>query len=785
MVIPSMWNKCTLALAIVASCKVAAQEYDSLPSAPHGVASMTSLTYYLNLSVNGRIDKQVIPVLYRSGHYVVEAGSLTRNHVRLAKQRTGLIDVNTLPSVKVEYDNIHQQLKLFVPSDWLPVQEFIDDSIFSHVPAVSNPGLLFNYDAYYLKSYGGAQSLSVWMEPRFFNDYGYLTSTGTYRRTISGNNTDLEEGYLRYDTYWRYSDEESMISYQFGDFISDSLTWSNSVRMGGARISRNFSVRPDLVTYPLLQYSGTSAVPSSVDLFINGYKASSNNLNAGPYTLTMVPYINGSGEATVVTTDALGRDVVTTIPFYVSNILLRQGLSDFDISLGVLRKDYGIKNANYSNGASSLIYRYGLNNSLTVSGHTELSDGLTLAGLGSDIAVGRWGTFSNSYSLDVGKGQRYTLGYSYYSHWFSIAAQHSQRTSGFQDLSTSRTKAQLSKRSDQITFSTAPFGKGNGTLGIGYFDIQAYDNSRTQLANLSYSRSLWGNSSVNLSVNKTLGDNGYSAQVQFIIPFGTDYTASSQLQRNTEGKYTERFGLSKSVPSNGGIGWNLGYSTGNSQYRQADMTWKTSYATLQGGVYGESGEENYWGDLKGSMVYMGDSLFLANKVNDGFIVVSTDGYSDVPVRYENRLIGKTNSKGYMLIPSANAYYPARLEIDTLNLPTDASAEVIEKKVAVREGSGTLVSLPVKKIHSATIRVVDKNGTALPLGSFATEIHSGMSSVVGYDGLVFFNDLPQDNTVSVQLLSGEKCGFSFKLPDNTHVPAQLGPLICDAATESIQ
>ncbi|MGE0973096.1 hypothetical protein ACQFN5_28030 (plasmid) [Klebsiella sp. WOUb02] len=222
--------------------------------------------------------------------------------------------------------------------------------------------------------------------------------------------------------------------------------------------------------------------------------------------------------------------------------------------------------------------------------------------MGSDITVGRWGTFSNAYSFDGSKGQLYVLGYSYYSHWFSISAQHRQVTSGYQDLSTFRTRAQLSRRSDQASFSTFPFGKGNGTLGIGYFDILAYDNSRTRLANLSYSRSLWGNSSLNLSLNKTLAGRGYSTQLQLLIPFGTDFTASGQTQRDTSGNYVERFTMGKTPPGDGGIGWNLGYSTGSSHYRQADMTWKTSLATLQGGMYGESGDSNYWGDLKGSLV---------------------------------------------------------------------------------------------------------------------------------------------------------------------------------------
>ncbi|WP_353462585.1 fimbria/pilus outer membrane usher protein, partial [Pseudomonas aeruginosa] len=116
------------------------------------------------------------------------------------------------------------------------------------------------------------------------------------------------------------------------------------VRMGGFRFARNFGVRPDLVTYPLLRFDGQAAVPSTVDLFINGYKASSADLQPGPFAISNVPYINGAGEATVVTTDAQGRQVVTSLPFYVSNTLLARGLSDFDLSVGRLRDDYGLRN---------------------------------------------------------------------------------------------------------------------------------------------------------------------------------------------------------------------------------------------------------------------------------------------------------------------------------------------------------------------------------------------------------------------------------------------------------
>ncbi|WP_256742673.1 hypothetical protein, partial [Cronobacter sakazakii] len=73
----------------------------------------------------------------------------------------------------------------------------------------------------------------------------------------------------------------------------------------------------------------------------------STDLAPGPFTLTNLPYINGSGDAVLVTTDALGRQVSTTLPFYVASELLKPGLSDGSFSAGALRRNYGVKNFDY------------------------------------------------------------------------------------------------------------------------------------------------------------------------------------------------------------------------------------------------------------------------------------------------------------------------------------------------------------------------------------------------------------------------------------------------------
>ncbi len=745
------------------------------------------MTWYLTVSVNGRRSDEVVPVNQRQGHFWVEAGVLSRNHVRLPQgQTSGLVDVNTLPGVTPHYDQTTQTLAITVPDDWLPEQTLKDEeSRLDYRTATASPGLMFSYDAYGQQSSGGNHNryVATWLEQRLFSGQGYISNTGSWRQFSSSEESN-PDGYLRYDTFWRYSDDENLISYQLGDVISNALSWSNAVRLGGLRISRNFAIRPDLITWPVFNYQGSAAVPGSVDLFINGFKTSSHEVNSGPFTLINTPYINGAGEATVVTTDALGRQVSTTVPFYVANTLLRAGLSDFDLSMGALRRDYGWRSNHYDSAAASGIWRYGLNDSLTFSSHSEIGDDLQLAGIGTDIALWRFGTLTNAVAWSrnqdgefSGEGNQYTVGYSWLAPSFSLSLQHQQRSGDYRDLSVLGSDSELSKRSEQISATVSPFGARFGSLSAGYFDLTAPDDSRTRLLNLSWSMGMWHNSNISLSMNKTLGDGGYSAQLQFTIPLGFDSTFTASDLRDVDNEHSQRLTLSRSAPTQGGMGYNLAWSHGGDRYRQADLTWRGRYATVQGGAYADRNSTTHWGELSGSLIWMDNSLFATDKIADAFILVSTEKYPDVPVRYENQLIGKTDNSGHILVPWVTSWYPAHLSIDTLGLPADVDVVKPEQRVAVREGSGALVRFPINKTLSATLRLLDNGRQPLPAGSQVEDRVSGQRAVVGFDGEVWLSQLQPDNQLHVQLPDGRRCQLHFNMPAKTTDQVSLGSQVC--------
>ena len=99
--------------------------------------------------------------------------------------------------------------------------------------------------------------------------------------------------------------------------------------------------------------------------------------------------MTGAGEAQLVITDLAGRQQTLSRPFFVSTQLLRPGLSDWAVSAGAEREDYGSASDSYGDPFFSGRYRRGLSPFTTAEVALDLTDddavaqaGVTFASLG-------------------------------------------------------------------------------------------------------------------------------------------------------------------------------------------------------------------------------------------------------------------------------------------------------------------------------------------------------------------------------------------------------------------
>ena len=460
-------------------------------------ATPSSMTLYVELVVNRLPTGRIVRTELRNGAYFIRVADLDGVSLPAGVTDGELVDLSRLPDVKTEYDSAAQKFLITVPSVWLPANQIETASARNRIAASVSPGMLINYDVYASAPSRGSSQLSVWTEGRLFDSWGTLVSTGVYRKSFGEKALagPVRDGrYLRYDTSFTYTDFDRIITYEAGDLITGALSWNTPVRLGGISVSRDFPSRPDIVTYPLPQFAGQAAVPTAVDLLINGSKVATGEVAPGPFVFNELPFVNGAGEATLVTTDALGRKVETSVPFYIANNLLRPGLWDYSVSAGAIRQGYGIRSFSYGDFALSGSARFGAAPFLTLEGHVEGARHLQLGGLGAGIRLGLNGVVNTSVALSHTQGaigRQYSVGYSYSSQRFSLSVRHMERTADFRDLASYDIRdvaASSLMRSSTQANTSVNLGRSAGTIGAAYFEMTTVDRNRNRGANLSYMR---------------------------------------------------------------------------------------------------------------------------------------------------------------------------------------------------------------------------------------------------------------------------------------------------------
>lgn len=748
-----------------------------LPPPPVATDVPETLRLRLELVINGASTGTVVPVEARDGTWLVDAQDLRNVHVQLDPATTGMVAIDRLPQVQAGYDESTQRLLLTVPGEWLPHQVLGRMGSTARISPESSFGAVLNYDVYASRMENGQSFASLWNEARIFGSFGLLRTTSTYHRPLSGTG---KARFTRFDTGWTYVDEERVRTYEAGDLVTRTLSWATPVRLGGVQVSRDFAVRPDIITYPVPSFSGTASVPTSVELFINGHQASADMLQPGPFTLNGMPYVTGSGEAVIATTDAQGRRVSTSVPFYVASTLLRPGLSDFAFSAGKLRRNYGLANFSYGVMAASGAWRQGVTDWLTVEAQAQAAPSLALAGAGGLVRLGRFGVVdvSATGSREGGKsGIQLAGGYQYSDRRVNLMVRHVRRDPDFTDLSGYGTPQFRPPRRETQANASVVLGQELGTFGASYIETR-WRGDAFRFVGLSYTKPLWQQGTLLVSANRDLERRAISAMLQLMLSLGRSGVASAGIERKAASQWRKQISYSRSVPSDGGVGWNTAIAHGGNrgvQY-QGDVTWRVPGVQLQAGAYGGAGRDSVWGSARGSLVLMDGGMFAANRINDAFVVVSTEGVPGIPVRQENQRVGVTDKNGRLLIPWVNAYYGAKFEIDPLDLPSDISTPVVEQRAAVKLGSGRLVRFPVRRTVSATLILHDRHGQPLAAGSPVTT-DGGLTSYVGWDGLVYLEGVAAADRVTAELPDGERCATTFSLPEGESGSTRIGPLTC--------
>lgn len=706
-----------------------------------------------------------------------------------------IIFLADIPTVQYDYNEANQVLAIKIFDEQRLAKEYnLRGSIDDQYLTQSGIGAVINYSLFATSAapVGGSmqvENISANLDGWIYGPLGKIYGSGIFSTDDFGTYE-----YLRLDTTWTYSDVKTLRVYNIGDMISGGLAWTRPVRIGGLQIQKNFGLRPDLIATPLFQASGSAAVPSTVDIYIGNFKAHTQDVDAGPFTINQVPSVSGVGNARIVITDATGRETETSKPFYISTNLLRKGLLDYSLEAGFARLNYGSLSNNYSKDfVASATFRYGITDKFTLEGHVEGGSGLINGGLGSSFTIADRAFFSLAGSASRTETKSgYQLYGSLNTQIFGLNLHVSSRRSfgDYQDLASvtadeiidtggiasALSNTGVAKAFDQISLGI-PLPKLKGGLNLSFTHLENVVDEASDIASISYSQKVFDTATLSISgytsVNGT-SDTGVYVGLSF--PLGKKVYASTSVEANN-GNLNYRVSASKSVSSKpNSWGWRLSDTEGQTVQRSAGLTYRGKNTFSQANVHQNAAGFQADAYVSGAVVVADSGVFLATRIDDAFAVVDT-GEPGIPVYLANHLQGETNRYGKLLVPGLLSYEENRIKINTEKLPVNASVESTNQKIIPANGAGVNVRFGVEtKTKNAVVIFQDTTGKHLKVGSEGTLSGSGSEFIIGYDGRTYMEGLSANNTVTI-LMDNDKCVASFDFTPVEDQQVEIGPVVC--------
>jgi len=782
----------------------------AVPARPQDAAEQ-ALPLQLEVFLNGRPTRLI-------------AGFIRSADGRMSAKRSELADIgvkapgdggpdsvvalDAVGGLAYRYDEQNQSIRIDAPDELLIGREYRPPGEADEAPpARKGLGAVVNYNLFtstmtqinaFRPTYQGA---SASLDARLFSPYGTLSQSAILGSTL----TNPAHG-LRLDTTLSYSDQETLLTYNAGDTISSGLGWTRPIRMAGLQMQRNFGLRPDLVTLPLPVLSGTAAVPSTLDVYVNNVKAYSQDVQAGPYRITDLP-LTGGGTARVVLRDATGRQIEKDMQFFASRLLMRPGFTDYSAEVGLPRRGFGSSSWDYAtNPVANASLRHGLFDWLTVEAHAEASQrrfanlgigavtrvfdrgilSAAIQGSRSPFGVGAqvYGSFETRFR-DITVNVTTQRAFGHYDDLASITASVAPGAIGasvaasaglgsFAFLTTIRPPREL----DRISIG-APVPFDNSMIGLSMTRLVNADSTKSFIGSVNWSRNIVFDASVFLTAYTNIGarrDSGVF--IGLTAPLGPK-TVASVGATSRGGQLIGSLDASRVLDlEEGSYGWRIHDTEGsaNNTLRSAAASYRSRWARLEAGASQQGRSATATLEASGAVATMGNGVFFSNRIDDAFAIVDAAA-PDVGVYHENRLIGRTDSSGRLLVPYLRSYQRNRLSIDTTNLPVNADAAATQEVVVPAYRNGVRVDFGVKPtVAGAIVILTGPDGKFAPVGAQGSLEGSNDRFVVGYDGRAYVTGLGATNIARLSLGLSE-CRARFDYQPSQDRQVVIGPVAC--------
>lgn len=520
----------------------------------------------------------------------------------------------------------------------------------------------------------------------------------------------------------------------------------------------------------------------------------------GPFALTDLPLLNGTGDLDVTVIENNGAQRRFTVPaasLYGASFGLQRGLS---VALGKMRALGNSTGRQPWLLTASGGWALGKNSNLSAgfmaaTGYHGLSWGLD----------GRLGANNLSFQQRVARaprqgqhGTQFSLGASrILADNFSLSLSTTQQTLGYRDLGdtavgrqppdsqspaldpgTATSNPEYARYRAQYSAALGWNQRWLGGFSISYSRSTQFNGSSTQRVMASWGRT-FDFGTVNLNLERQLGTSPGATDVNgrgggtgnptvfyltLSIPLGK---SSVRGYLNNSGGH-QRMGTSFSQQVGDGLNYSVAAerssrSSATDLSAQASMLPRYTQVNL-GYSRSGSGSTSFNGGLRGGMVWHKGGLTLSPyPVQDTFGVLQVGDIAGVKVNTPYGPVW-TDWRGQAVVAQMAPYASTRLEIATRSLPRNVDLRNGLKQLDPGRGSVSHVDFEVLRVRRILLNARDLQKRPLPKGGFVLDADKQFVTTVVDDGQIFLLNVAPGAPLQVVMPDEKTCRLHYQLPE---------------------
>jgi outer membrane usher protein len=536
----------------------------------------------------------------------------------------------------------------------------------------------------------------------------------------------------------------------------------------GFTVRRRFGLDPYFETAPAPALTTALAMPSLVQVIVNGRLVDSETLQPGILDLRDLPTnATGAGNASIVITDANGKRTVN-VPSYGAPGSLRKSLTDYSVTLATDSTSHDQVLGGY--------LRHGFNDALT--GGIVAVRMAQYQRFGSDVSVRTlFGTLTGSLDTansGIGSGTNASLQYGYSALALSTGLEVAKTSPGW-----------LAGPPNAVGLTNALQRQPTFSLGA-YLGAQRLPGAPF----LRWSHDTNDPPSLILGFQVPMRSGPIAVAVTREAGHGTTFS----LQYTHSGRRADLGASYDSTAHQAVLESSLHRSDGKGSTDVTvdaptlDRVDVTSTAEWANGTYTAELERQNRAlsgdaDWEGALAFVGSRLFSTAPIQDGFALVRIAGIPNVSVDLDGRPVGRTDASGDLIVPQLIGGLANTVQLHDDDLPLTTRFDKTKQVVTPVGRSGILIDFPYRHLHAfrGKIAFVHAGATQVPVNGELT-VGSGASATeadLSPTGTFYFDDLKPGNYTGHVDADNGACDVAIAaVPHGGDTVVALGTLTCE-------